>query len=208
MASLDEGFKRALQHSDILLPDGVGVTLSAQLIYGKKIKKIAGADIHQKLLELLQQHGGRCFYLGASNETLSKIKNKINSNYSAIQFSSYSPPFKPHFSDNDNNTILEQVNSFKPHVLFVGMTAPKQEKWAAEHRLMLDANIICSIGAVFDFYAGTVDRPKDVWIKLGLEWFVRFLKEPKRMWKRYFYYGPLFGGMVLRKWYQIKFGRK
>jgi N-acetylglucosaminyldiphosphoundecaprenol N-acetyl-beta-D-mannosaminyltransferase len=60
----------------------------------------------------------------------------------------------------------------------------------------LDAKIICSIGAVFDFYAGTVERPSS-WIKLKLEWFIRLIKEPKRLWKRYLYYGPVFIKLIL-----------
>ena len=72
------------------------------------------------------------------------------------------------------------------------MTAPKQEKWAYSNKTRIDAQLICSIGAVFDFYAGTVQRPSDVWIDLSLEWLGRLVKEPKRMWKRYLYYGPVF----------------
>ena len=95
--------------------------------------------------------------------------------------------------------MVRAVNAFQPDVLFIGMTAPKQEKWAHEHKHLLQAKIICSIGAVFDFYAGTVQRPAKIWIDLGLEWFVRLLHEPKRMWRRYLYYGPVFAYSVVRK---------
>ena len=99
----------------------------------------------------------------------------------------------------DNQQMITAVNAFMPDVLFVGMTAPKQEKWSFTNKAALDAKIICSIGAVFDFYAGTVVRPHPFWIKLRLEWFVRLLKEPKRMWKRYLYYGPVFIKFILKK---------
>ncbi len=79
------------------------------------------------------------------------------------------------------------------------MTAPKQEKWTFEHKDMLDAKVICSIGAVFDFYAGTVERPSQFWINAGLEWLVRLVNEPNHMWKRYLYYGPIFIFIVLRE---------
>ena len=88
--------------------------------------------------------------------------------------------------------MVEAVNNFKPQILFVGMTAPKQEKWVYTHKSQLDAKIICSIGAVFDFYAGTVKRPGKFWIQLGLEWFPRLLREPKRLWRRNFVSTPLF----------------
>ncbi len=87
----------------------------------------------------------------------------------------------------------------KPDVLFVGMTAPKQEKWSAEHKDKLDANVICSIGALYDFNPGTLKRPGGNCVKLGLEWFVRLLKEPKRLRKRYIYYGPTFLYIILKQ---------
>ena len=93
--------------------------------------------------------------------------------------------------------MIKAVNRFQPEVLFVGMTAPKQEKWSFQHKDQLNTKIICSIGAVFDFYAGTVERPSPFWINLGLEWFIRLIKEPKRMWKRYLYYGPIFIKMMV-----------
>lgn len=95
--------------------------------------------------------------------------------------------------------MIAAVNAFQPDVLFVGMTAPKQEKWSYKHKPQLDAKIICSIGAVFDFYAGTVARPSPFWIKMRLEWFIRLIKEPKRMWKRYLYYGPIFIKLILQQ---------
>lgn len=198
IAEKDYIFKKSLQSSDILLPDGVAIVASVKLLSNKKIKKIAGADIHEYLLNELNNKSARCFYLGATENTLSKIKNRIAIEYPNIKIETYSPPFKPSFSENDNKKMIEAVNLFQPDVLFVGMTAPKQEKWSTEHKESLNTNIICSIGAVFDFYAGTVDRPKKIWISLGLEWFIRLIKEPKRMWKRYLYYGPIFILKILK----------
>ena len=88
--------------------------------------------------------------------------------------------------------MIDAVNSFQPDVLMIGMTAPKQEKWAYLHRDRLDAKYICSIGAVFDFYAGTVKRSSPFWIGIGLEWLPRLLREPKRLYKRVFFSGPEF----------------
>ena len=88
--------------------------------------------------------------------------------------------------------MVEAVNAFQPDYLFVGMTAPKQEKWVYENRNKLNATLICSIGAVFDFYAGTVQRSSQFWISLGLEWFPRLLREPKRLWRRNFISTPRF----------------
>ncbi|MBM1105809.1 WecB/TagA/CpsF family glycosyltransferase [Aurantibacter crassamenti] len=192
IAKKDDDFSEALKQSDILLPDGVGIVIAAKLLYGKKIRKIAGADIHQFLLNKLNSEHGSCFYLGSSENTLSLINTRLSKEYPNIKSGFYSPPYKAKFSAEDNAQMTEAVNKFKPDVLFVGMTAPKQEKWSYENKEALDTSIICSIGAVFDFYAGTMKRPNKIWIDFGLEWLGRLFKEPKRMWKRYIYYGAVF----------------
>jgi N-acetylglucosaminyldiphosphoundecaprenol N-acetyl-beta-D-mannosaminyltransferase len=198
IAENDASFKKALQKSDILLPDGVGIVIAAKLLKKQKIKKIAGADIHKYLLARVHADSGTCMYLGASKDTLSKIKERIAMEYPNIRVATYSPPFKPEFSKEDTIAMIAAVNEVKPDVLFVGMTAPKQEKWGHANKKKLDAKTICAIGAVFDFYAGTVERPSQFWINLQLEWFIRLVKEPKRMWRRYLYYGPFFLYLLLK----------
>ena len=197
IAEQDSEFKAALQGSDILLPDGMAIVAAVKLLSGQKITKIAGADVHHHLLEELNRKGGSCFYLGSSENTLRKIVSRLSIDFPNVTFGTFSPPYKPEFSDVENNQMQEAVNAFTPDVLFVGMTAPKQEKWSFQHKETLNTTVICSIGAVFDFYAGTVDRPSPFWINLGLEWFIRLIKEPKRMWKRYLYYGPVFIWLIL-----------
>jgi N-acetylglucosaminyldiphosphoundecaprenol N-acetyl-beta-D-mannosaminyltransferase len=188
----DKEFSKALRQADILLPDGIGITRAVKFVYGKQVIKIAGADIHTYLLKELNEKKGKCFYLGASQTTLQQIQQKIKSEYPHVTINAYSPPYKTVFTNADNKAMINVINSFKPDILFVGMTAPKQEKWVETNKNLLDVNIICTIGAVFDFYAGTVQRAHPFFIKLGLEWLVRLVKEPKRMWRRYLYYGPVF----------------
>lgn len=204
IAEKDAAFREALQKSDVLLPDGIGITLLYRFLHGKKIEKIAGADLHFFLLNTLNKTNGSCFYLGSSAKTLALIEKRLKEEYPNVRFRTFSPPFKPEFTNDDNREMIEAVNEFKPDVLFIGMTAPKQEKWVHKNKELLETKTIGSIGAVFDFYAGTVERPGKVWIKLGLEWFIRLLKEPKRMWKRYLYYGPVFIALVLKEKFSVK----
>lgn len=199
IAQEDAAFKKALQGAEVLLPDGMAIVAAARLLTNTKITKIAGAQLHDFLLYKLNETGGSCFYLGASEATLAKITAKVNLEFPKVQVHSYSPPFKAVFTESDNQKMLAAVNAIAPEVLFIGMTAPKQEKWAFEHKALLQARTICSIGAVFDFYAGTVKRPSPFWIALRLEWLIRLIKEPRRMWKRYLYYGPIFIGYILRE---------
>ncbi len=206
LAEREPEFKRALLQSEVLLPDGVGILAAVKLQSGQTIKKISGSSLHTYLLNKLNQEYGSCFYLGASEQTLKKIKARLALEYPNIRVGTYSPPFKAVFSEEDNAGMVAAVNRFSPDALFVGMTAPKQEKWAIAHKKELDARIISSVGAVFDFYAGTTNRPGDLWISLGFEWFGRLINEPRRMWKRYLYYGPVFIYKVLK--YKAKSMRK
>ncbi|MES2278372.1 MAG: WecB/TagA/CpsF family glycosyltransferase [Bacteroidota bacterium] len=198
MALEDAGFREALQCADVLLPDGVGITGAVGMVDGESIKKIAGADLHRFLLQKANAEGLRVFYMGSSDQVLGKIRAKLKLEYPEIQVGFYSPPFKPQFSDEDNAAIIEQINQFKPDILFVGMTAPKQEKWVEQHKLQINATCIGTIGAVFDFYAENIKRAHPVFIKLGLEWAVRLISEPRRMWRRYMYYGPVFLWKIIR----------
>ncbi len=199
VAERDDEFKAALNEADILLPDGVGIVMAVKTVTGHDLKKISGAELHDHLLQRLNRNNGRCFYLGSSNRTLQKIKARLEKEYPGITCETYSPPFKAEFSDEENAAMVDAVNAFKPDVVFVGMTAPKQEKWVHRYSKAINTRFICSIGAVFDFYAGTVKRPSQFWINLGLEWFVRLCREPKRMWKRYIYYGPIFAWALLKE---------
>ena len=188
----DKVFAEALDASDTLLPDGSGIVLAVKQINKEHIQKIAGSDLHIHLLEVLDKTGGSVFYMGASQKTLDKIHHRIAEEYPFVKVGSYSPPFKAEFSKEENDEIVSKVNAFSPDVLFVGMTAPKQEKWLHENKDVLDYKIASSIGAVFDFYAGTVQRPSQFWLDLHLEWLPSLLKEPKRLWRRNFVSTPLF----------------
>lgn len=201
-AKSDRAFREALHASDTLLPDGSGIVLAAKRIHGQTIKKIAGSDLHLYLLDELEKAGGSVFYMGASQKTLDLIHARIATEYPTIRVGSYSPPYKAVFSEEENDEIVRRVNAFAPDVLFVGMTAPKQEKWLHAHKDELNFKIAASIGAVFDFYAGTVKRPAQFWIDMHLEWLPRLLKEPRRLWRRNFVSTPLFIIDMIRYQYE------
>ena len=199
VAKEDELFRQALQQSDVLLPDGVGIVYAARILNKQKIQRITGSDLHMYLLDVAQKRGLKVFYLGASAKTLQMIEAKIAAEYPAIRVATYSPPYKPEFSAADSRQMIEAVNAFAPDVLFVGMTAPKQEKWVSQHHTSIDAGVLCSVGAVFDFFTGNVKRPGKFWQDLGLEWLPRLVGEPKRLFKRNFYSTPRFLWEVVRK---------
>lgn len=197
VAKEDEEFRYALEGSDILLPDGDGVVIAERILSGRKINKISGAELHAHILATMDAKSGRCFYLGSCDETLEKIKDKIHKEYPNIEVGYYSPPFKTIFSDEDNQEMISVINAFAPDALFIGLTAPKQEKWSSQFKSQLDAKVICAIGAVFDFYSDTVKRPSDLLIRYKLEWLGRFLSNPRKMWRRYLFYGPVYVYYIL-----------
>jgi N-acetylglucosaminyldiphosphoundecaprenol N-acetyl-beta-D-mannosaminyltransferase len=149
------------------------------LIHGKNIEKIAGQDCFDYLLEHGNKNGWKVFFLGSSEGTLAKIRSRVNKEYPQVKVETFSPPFKNEFSKEDNQQMINVINAAKPDVLFVGMTAPKQEKWAYQHRDLVNARILCTIGNVFDWYAGNSKRPAQIWVKLRLEWLVRIFHRPE-----------------------------
>jgi N-acetylglucosaminyldiphosphoundecaprenol N-acetyl-beta-D-mannosaminyltransferase len=199
MTHQDELFADSLKRSDVLIPDGVSVVWALRWLTGRKLHKIAGADLFFYEMKRLDQSGGSCFFLGSSEGTLEKIALRAAREYPNVKVGKYSPPYKAVFDSEDNCRMIETVNSFKPDVLFVGMTAPKQEKWAFEQKEKLSCGHICCIGAVFDFYAGTVSRAPSWMINLGLEWLYRLIREPSRMWRRYLIGNSRFIGHVFRE---------
>lgn len=139
-------------------------------------------------------------FMGSSQKVLDLIVKRAAEVYPHLKVVTYSPPYKPEFSDEDNKAIVEAINAADPDLLWIGMTAPKQEKWTYSH--WNELNIHChvgTIGAVFDFFAGTVERAPIWWQRHGLEWLYRLLKEPKRMWRRYIIGNTLFLWNMLKE---------
>jgi N-acetylglucosaminyldiphosphoundecaprenol N-acetyl-beta-D-mannosaminyltransferase len=192
IAKRDLEFSTALRQASILIADGFPVVVAARLLRSRKIKKIAGADLFYHLMGLLEEKKGKCFFLGSSVATLELIRDRAAREYPNIETAFLSPPFREDFLAEENRDILKKINDFNPDVLFVGMTAPKQEKWVKDNLRDLQVKTVASIGAVFNFYAGNIKRAPAWMITMKLEWFYRLCKEPKRMWKRYLFFSPVF----------------
>jgi len=193
----DKDFEKALQYSLVLLPDGISVVWAKRMLTGEKLQKIAGADLFFYEMKRLNLIGGKCFFLGSTDEILTMIQKRAETEYPNVQIYSFSPPYKKEFSAEENKIMIDLINEVEPDVLFVGMTAPKQEKWAYQHFVELQVGHVCCIGAVFDFYAGTITRAPEWLIKIGFEWSYRLVKEPRRMWRRYLVGNAKFIGYLL-----------
>lgn len=215
-ARKDGLFAEALTNGDVLIPDGVSIVKACLWIKAKSQPKerIAGWDLFEFEMNKLEECGmlnvecgvsgeecGRTLrsqqltvmFMGSSQKVLDLIVKRAAKVYPHLKVVTYSPPYKPEFSDEENKAIIDAINAANPDLLWIGMTAPKQEKWTYSH--WDELNIHChvgTIGAVFDFFAGTVERAPVWWQRHGLEWLYRLLKEPKRMWRRYIIGNTLF----------------
>ena len=202
-----------------LIPDGASIIKACRMLKAKSLPKerIAGWDLFafemQRLTqkaesreqkaenrdaELKQKEDSRkqklkVMFMGSSEKVLELIRKRCAVDYPNLEVVTYSPPYKPEFSEEDNAAIIKAINDANPDLLWIGMTAPKQEKWTFSH--WKELNIHChvgTIGAVFDFYAGTAQRAPEWWQEHSLEWLYRLIKEPRRMWRRYIIGNPLF----------------
>lgn len=196
----DQAFSDALHAADWLVPDGAGVVLASRFLGCPVHERITGSDIFCGLHERLNRQGaGSIFFLGSTDEILTEIRQRMAVDYPNLKVvGTFMPPFKSKFSQTDLDEMISAINAVKPDVLWVGMTAPKQEKWIYQNRHRLHVKFIGAVGAVFDFYTGRVKRSRPIFQKLGLEWLPRLLQEPRRLWRRMFISAPLFVVEVVR----------
>ena len=201
-ARKDVLFEEALTKGDVLIPDGISIVRTCHLLKAKSQPKerIAGWDLFTFEMHRLNKKGGKVMFLGSSEKVLGLIQKNAASRYPNLEVVTYSPPYKPQFTVEDDLNMVKAINDADPDLLWIGMTAPKQEKWTYANWDRL--NIHChvgTVGAVFDFFAGTYKRAPEIWQKLGLEWLYRLLAEPRRMWRRYIIGNMEFISLVVRE---------
>ena len=189
-AQADEAFAEALSKGDYLIPDGASIVLACRWLKAKSQprERIAGWDLFMFEMKALNHRApkSKVMFLGSSEKVLSLIRKRAAVDYPNLEVVTYSPPYKTDFSNEDNQAMIQAINNANPDLLWIGMTAPKQEKWTYRHWNELNIHCHCgTIGAVFDFYAGTVRRAPLWWQRHSLEWLHRLLMEPRRTWRRY-----------------------
>ena len=130
-AKKDQLFADALTNGDVLIPDGVSIVKACKWIKAKSQPKerIAGWDLFSFEMNKLEKKGGTVMFMGSSQKVLDLIVKRAAVDYPHLKVVTYSPPYKPEFSDEDNKAIIDAINAANPDLLWIGMTAPKQEKW-------------------------------------------------------------------------------
>lgn len=201
-ARKDVLFEEALTKGDVLIPDGISIVRVCRWLNAKSQPKqrIAGWDLFIFEMNKLNEKGGKVMFLGSSEKVLGLIREKAAKTYPNLEVVTYSPPYKPQFTVEDDLNMVKAINDANPDLLWIGMTAPKQEKWTYANWDRLNINChVGTVGAVFDFFAGTYKRAPQIWQTLGLEWLYRLLAEPRRMWRRYIIGNAEFLSLAVRE---------
>ncbi len=204
-ASKDPVLRELYNSADLTLCDGVPLIWMAKFL-GSSIKgRVTGLDLLPAFAQTCHQEGFTMFLLGAKEGVGEELKRKFEALYPGIKvLGVYSPPFAEKFSKEENEKMISLVNAAKPDILWVSLTAPKQDFWIHEHFDRLDTGIAIGVGGAFEVTAGLIKRSPRWMQKSGLEWLFRFGSEPGRLFQRYFVDAPKIFPVIFKQ----RFGRK
>jgi len=196
------------KNADYVLCDGVPVKWASEFL-GTPIKqRITGLDVLPRVFPFALKNNFSIFLLGASPGVAETLKKVMEANHPGVQIvGTFVPPFRAVFSEEENQQMIQAINAVKPDILLVSLTAPKQDIWIADNLAGLDIRLAIGIGGAFEVAAGMINRAPGWMQKAGLEWFYRFLQEPKRMFKRYFVEAPVFIPLIIKQRFNTRFGR-
>lgn len=197
----------SLQHiyntADLALCDGVPIIWLSKLL-GTPLKgRVTGLDLLPKFTQVCAQKHFSLFLLGAKPGVGTKLAEHFKASYPGLHIcGTYTPPMAARFSDEENERMIEMINTQSPDILWVSLSAPKQDYWIAEHFDKLNAKVVIGVGGAFEVSAGLIARAP-VWMqKAGLEWLFRFLQEPGRLFHRYFIEAPKIIPLILKQLFQ------
>jgi N-acetylglucosaminyldiphosphoundecaprenol N-acetyl-beta-D-mannosaminyltransferase len=204
-AQNDVELKNLYNSADITFCDGVPLIWMSKFLGTPITERITGLDLLPQYVAECAKKGYTMFLLGAKDGVGEALKQKFETEYPDIKIVGvYSPPFATKFSDGENKKMIDMINAVKPNVLWVSLTAPKQDFWIYEHLDKLDVNIAIGVGGAFEVSAGLIKRAPSWMQRYGLEWLFRFFNEPKRLFKRYFVEAPKIFPYVINQ----KFSKK
>lgn len=183
----DSEFLEVYNNADLVLTDGMPLVWISKFLKTPIKEKVSGSDLFPKVCKLADEKGYSIFLLGAAEGIAIKAAENLKNKYKNLNIvGTFSPSYGFEKSKSEIEEIIKKVNEAKPDILAVGLGAPKQEKFIYKYKNKLNVPISLAVGASIDFEAGNIERAPKWMQKSGLEWFYRFLKEPKRMFKRYF----------------------
>jgi N-acetylglucosaminyldiphosphoundecaprenol N-acetyl-beta-D-mannosaminyltransferase len=200
-SNLDSNFKKTLNGTSLIVPDGTPIAWVLHHLNYKEAERYSGPDLMEDLFE--ETKDKKHFFLGSSEQVLHKIKEKFNGQAAGF----YSPPFSLEFSDEELQKQINLVDASGADYIWVGLGAPKQEKYVVKQAMRAKGGVWCAVGAAFDFYSETKPRAPVRLQSLGLEWAYRMFTEPRRLAIRYLKTNPLFIKLALVEMAKPKKGK-
>lgn len=200
MLQEDAHFREIYQNAFLVVPDGVPLVWAADFLQTPLIERVNGTDLFEQLCELASKIGLKIFLLGGRPGAADGAKQILNARYPGLNIvDTYCPPYGFETDIAELELINTRITSAAPHIIFVGLGAPKQEYWIYANYQKIGVPISVGIGVSFELVSGMVQRAP-IWMqKKGLEWFFRLLVEPSRLWKRYLLGNTLFLWLVLKQ---------
>jgi N-acetylglucosaminyldiphosphoundecaprenol N-acetyl-beta-D-mannosaminyltransferase len=201
----DPEFVQCYNSAGLVVADGAPLIFASRLLGTPLKERIAGSDLFCALCERSAQHKYSLFFLGGMDGVATTAMDVLRQQYPGINVvGTYSPPFGFDKNQQENEKIISLINDQKPDILFVGVGAPKQEKWIYHNLRHLDVHVALGTGAAFDFAAKSIKRAPRSFRNLHMEWFWRFLHEPTRLFKRYFVDSAEFLPILFRQMRQAR----
>lgn len=184
-------FREAVNQADLVTPDGVPLVWALRRMGCAGQQRVYGPDLMLWVAEAASKNGAPVGFFGGAPETLELMVKNLQITYPGLRVVyQYSPPFRLLTKEEDQR-IVEAINTSGTRILFVGLGCPKQERWMQEHHKRLQA-VLLGVGVAFDFAAG-IKRQAPAWMqRTGLEWLFRLAQEPQRLWRRYLIHNPRF----------------
>lgn len=175
-AVYDKNYLDTLNKADFVTPDGIGIVIASKILKNPLKERVAGFDLMGKLLEIAESHQLKVYLLGSKETTLEKAYENILEKHANLQIVG-----KHHgYFDMEDRSVVDEIKSLKPDLVFVALGFPKQELWIEKNIDQFDKGLFMGVGGSFDVWAGEVKRAPKIWIKLNLEWLYRLIKQPIR----------------------------
>lgn len=192
--------------ADIVTADGVPVVWASKLLKNPIRGRVTGLDLLPAFAEVAAEKEYSFYFLGAAEGVGEQLAEKLKSVYRGLQIAGiYSPPFADRFTESENEYMIQKINASGADILWVSLTAPKQDYWIAEHFDRLQVSVAIGVGAAFDVVAGNISRSPRWMQNYGLEWLYRLIKEPKRLASRYLVEAPQFIPLIFKQVVEERF---
>jgi N-acetylglucosaminyldiphosphoundecaprenol N-acetyl-beta-D-mannosaminyltransferase len=188
----DNDLRAVHNSSGLTVPDGMPLVWIGYLNGFKNISRVYGPDLMLEICKISLRKGYTHFLFGGNIGVAEKLRKKLEERFPGIHIVGiYTPPFRP-LNEQEEKDLQEQVRKLKPDIFWVGVSTPKQERFMAEYIHKLDTKVMIGVGAAFDIHAGIIKDAPKLFKIIGMQWFYRLCKEPKRLWRRYLYNNPVF----------------